>query len=162
MTGNRKFNLAIAVLAAVIFVGYFFLFSAANFGPGLADYSFNIAHSCTLDRSSAHEITISCSGIDQDIDAKVYKIGWNDSYLVAETNPVTKRAYPDDPNNTYTVPDESTTFWWIRDLGNKKAYGPMSESEFKQKKAAPKIPEIQLMTVDEAKGKGALVSGSTQ
>jgi hypothetical protein len=151
-------------LAAVVVIGIASIYAMggwSGFGPGLADYEYRIAGSCTLNRYSAHQINIDCDGIDKRIDAEVFKVGWNDIYLIAASHPVTKPA-ANNPNCINCEPDESTTYWWIRDLKNKIGFGPMSEAEFTQKKAELKVPDIQMMSVDEAKSKGAPVKDGSQ
>lgn len=157
-----KYILIGAVAAIILgFVAILTIVGLSGFGPGLADYEYRIANHCTLNRYSAHQINIDCDGISKRIDAEVFKIGWDDTYLIAETHPVTKPA-ANNPNCQNCEPDESITYWWIRDLKNKVAYGPMSESEFNQKKLELKMPDIQLMSVDEAKARGVPVSAGSQ
>src|SRR5437899_1634531 len=78
-----------------------------NFGPGLSDFEYKIADDCSLSRYSADVITVDCAAIGTRIGPEAVKLGWNDKYLVAISHPVTKRKYPDNPNNTYTEPDSS-------------------------------------------------------
>lgn len=159
MGKTGKYILGGGVALAILALGYFFLQGASDFGPGLSDFEYKIASSCTLSRYSAYVVVIDCEGINTRIDAEVVQVGWNNDYLVAITHPVTKRKYPNIPDNTYSEPDESISYWWIRDLKNKKAYGPMSESEFNQKELDLKMPDIPLMSIDDAKAKGTLVTG---
>jgi hypothetical protein len=145
--------LAIALLGAIVLIALFLSVGFLGFGPGLADYEYRIASSCVLNRYSAHEVNIDCDGINKRIDSEVFNVGWNDIYLIALSHPLTKPAV-NNPNCQNCEPDSSITYWWIRDLTNKKAYGPMSEVEFEQKKKELRIPDISLMLVDEARAKG--------
>jgi hypothetical protein len=140
-------------------VGVFAFFRAGPaFGPGVTDYSYKIATDCTLDRASASQITINCDGISKRIDPDVVQVGWNNQYLVATTHPVTKTDY-NNPNCKNCDPDESITYWWIDDLTNKEAYGPMSAQAFANQKSKLGVPDILLMSVDQAKMKGTWIYG---
>ncbi len=143
-------GLCVLVLVGAIY--FFSLIAKDGFGPGSADYTYKIAGSCNLTRSSAHVVVIGCSGVG--VPPEIIETGWNDSYLLAVNNPI--KGYP----NTYSDPDPSVKNWWIVDLKNKKAYGPMmTEYEFNQKKASLGITDIQLMPIEQAKTKGTWVNG---
>lgn len=142
-----------------IFIGIVLIFlTGPQIGPGTADYSYRIAENCTLDRSSAEHITISCEGIDKNISAKVMNVGWNGQYVVANTHPLTM-ADPNNPNCKECAPDETITYWWVQDLVNKQAYGPMSQADFFKLGDELGIREIQLFPINEAKAKGAWIYG---
>jgi hypothetical protein len=153
-----KRALLIGVIVLVVIVIVALLRVGSNFGPGLADYSYKIAGDCTLDRASAYQITITCDGISKSIDPEVVQVGWNEHYLVATTHPVTETD-PNNPNCTNCDPDENITYWWIQDLVNKQSYGPMSQEDFEMQEAKLGVPDIQLMSVDEAKTKGVWLYG---
>jgi hypothetical protein len=137
-----------------------YLFKQYGFGPGLADYEYKIANSCTLNSSSAHMVSISCDGVERGIDPKIIKVGWNDNYLIAQTHPVTKRKYPNNPSNTYSEPDTSITYWWIVDFANKELIGPLSsEEELILHKPDAKNISFPLWSVDEAKTHGTWIWG---
>ena len=147
------------VAVAVIGVASVYVIAGWNgFGPGLADYEYRIANHCTLNRYSAHQINIDCDGINKRIDAEVFTVGWDNTYLIAASHPITKPA-ANNPNCKNCEPDESVTYWWVRDLVNKKAYGPMSQAEFEQKKVELKLLDVQLMSVDDVRAKGSEVTG---
>lgn len=141
------------ILALFVFLGivtFLMFFLEKRFGPGLSDYEYKINDICTLRRSSAYAIAVGCSGFEKGIDPVIIKIGWNSNYVVAVTHPVTKRKYPDSSENTYMVPDESLTYWWILDLNKKVNYGPInSEEEFNSKKIDLKIEDINLVKPDD-------------
>lgn len=146
------------LIGAAIFIVLLLMVVATPFGPGLGDYEYRVAGSCSLARASVHTISVVCDGIEGKIDAEVYQIGWNDSYLVATTHPLTKTP-PNSPNCKDCAPDESVTYWWIQDLVHKQAFGPMSEQDFAQEKTKLGMPDIQLMSVGEAKTKGTWLYG---
>ena len=155
----KKFLLpGIVLIGAGILIFVLLVLITTPIGPGVSDYEYKIAGVCSLNRNSAHVINIVCDGIEGKIDAEVYQVGWNDSYLVAATHPLTKTP-PNSPNCKDCYPDEDTTYWWIDDLTNKQAYGPMTEQEFTDERNKLRLPDIQLMSVDEAKTKGVWLYG---
>jgi hypothetical protein len=146
-----KKNLIIVVSVLGLGIAIWFMIGMNKFGPGTSDYSFRIANMCNLVRSSAYMVSVGCEGFERGIDPEIIKIGWNDNYLVALSHPVTKKIYPNNPDNTYAVPDESVTYWWILDFKNKSTYGPLnSETEFNDQKQKLQISNIELITPDEA------------
>ena len=153
-TAYVLFGLAWVALAVGFWAYVFHVLAKCGFGPGLADYDYQLTTSCRLSRSSAHEIVVICDDGKSatSTDAEIYKVGWNDKFLIAATHPVSKRAYPDNPNNTYMVPDESVIYWWIIDLKSNRNFGPLSESEFERQEAKLSVaPAIPLLSIDQAK-----------
>src|SRR5271157_357885 len=150
------FGLAFVALVMSFWIYLFTVSAKCGFGPGLADYEYQLTASCRLDSSSAHEIVVICDDRKSatSTDAEVYQVGWNDKYLIAATHPVIKRKYPDNPNNTYTEPDDSVVYWWIIDLNSNRLFGPLSEPEFEKQKAKLSItPAIPLLSIDQAKSR---------
>jgi hypothetical protein len=144
-------GLTLAALVISFWIYVFHVLAKCGFGPGLADYDYQLTASCRLSRSSAHEIVVICDNGQSatSTDAEIYQVGWNDEYLVAMTHPVSKRAYPNNPNNTYMVPDESITYWWIIDLKLNRNFGPLSEAEFERQKATLSVTAgIPLLSID--------------
>jgi hypothetical protein len=155
----KYFAAVLGGLVLILIAVMFYAFSK-GFGPGLADYTYKIADICDLGRSSAHMISIRCEGFNGGVSPKVIKVGWNDNFLIAYTHPVTKLKYPENPENTYSEPDESITYWWVMDLKTKELYGPInSEQAFENKKSELGIGDIQLWSVNEAKSKGVWLHG---
>ncbi len=139
--------LSITVVFVLVFLLWSFTLVFKNgFGPGSQDFEVKITDSCILHRNSLHIIYISCQGIEKNIDSKIIKLGWNNDYILAVTNPVTKRKYPNNPDNTYTIPDESVSYWWIIDVKNKKLYGPTSEEAYNSNKFDLSIPKDIVLT----------------
>ena len=165
LTSKRAaYIVGLAFVALVIsFCIYLLSVSAkCGFGPGLADYEYQLTASCRLDRSSAHAIVVICDDgkTATSTDAEVYQVGWNDKYLIAATHPVTKRKYPDNPGNTYAEPDESVVYWWIIDLKSNHLLGPLSGTEFERQKATLSItPTIPLLSIDQARSRATWLSG---
>ena len=157
----------VLVLASIYFWGWIIgpAFKC-GFGPGLADYTYELNKACHLGRNSAYDVYVVC-GEDTStttaasIPEEVYLLGWNDNFVLAKTHPVTKRKYPDNPDNTYSEPDQTITYRWITDVKASKTYGPFtSDSEyFAKEKDLSVPPEIQLMSVDEAKDHATWLDG---
>jgi len=155
-------GLTLAALAISFWIYVFHVLAKCGFGPGLADYDYQLTASCRLSRSSAHDIVVICDNGKSatSTDAEIYQVGWNDEYLIAMTHPVSKRAYPNNPNNTYMVPDESITYWWIIDLKSNRNFGPLSEAEFERQKATLSVTlGIPLLSMDQAKNRGTWLDG---
>jgi hypothetical protein len=150
MRKRTKYILAGIVLILVIaFV--LLVIGLSNFGPGVEDYTYQLVAPCDLGRSSAYQVSIYCDDMNEYIPADVTTLGWNNDYIVATTNPVTKTD-PNNPNCVNCDPDTSTTYWWIMDLKNKTLYGPLnSQQEFNDKESQLGITNLPLWSVDEAK-----------
>lgn len=142
------------VIVLLFFVVYIFLIISRNgFGPGLADYTYKIAGSCRLSKTSAHNIIIGCDGIKESIGPEIVRVGWDEEYLVVITHPNIDAGVQD-------VDCASCTYWWIQDLKKRQAYGPMkSEEEFNKKKNDLGVANIELFSVDQAKTKGTWING---
>jgi len=128
--------------------GYYFLIAVS---PGQFDYDYDVGNgSYTLHRSNAHSITITPKeGYTKEteiIPEKVVEIAWNNQYVIAKQYGM-KRAYPDNPNNIYKIPDESIVNYWILDTENKERYGPYTYEEFLIKLQEFNIIDLELKPV---------------
>lgn len=112
---------------------------------GAGDYVVSLPGGYSLLRGSAHMITIN-KNIDENIwseaviPAKITKLAWNEKYILAKQLGL-KRQYPNDPNNTYEIPDESKVSYWILEVVEGKIYGPLTEDEFIKEKKELSIPD---------------------
>lgn len=121
-----------------------------SISPGQYDYSYNIVNDFELIRSSAHEIKI----IPKDgytieneiIPTKVVEVAWNNRYVIAKQYGM-KKAYPEEADNTYEVPDEAVVNYWILDTESKDRYGPFSYEEFSIKLQEFNLTNLQLKPV---------------
>jgi len=122
-------------------------------GPGLQDFEIDLTDTCILSRNSTHDIYIQCDGISGRVNPKVVKLGWDTNFVVAMTNPVTKKVYPNNPNNTYRIPDENVTYWWVIDIRKKVLYGPLKKkSSYEIKRAELAVSaDVILLPLDEIK-----------
>ena len=101
-------------------------------GPGLADYSYDLACDYTLVRSSGHQISICHKGSNLagvHIEAKVVEVAWNDRYIVAKRLGLVN----ENDHNRYQVPDEDDVSYWIIDAHTDTLYGGYNLGEFKAK-----------------------------
>jgi hypothetical protein len=118
-----------------------------GFGPGLADYSYHLAGDYELNRLSANDIKVMLNNESNVpgnmIPAKVVKISWNETYIIAEQQGF-KRQFPNDPDDNHQVPD-NVFYYWILDAPNKKAYGPFDKVTFESKKKAFQIPDSMVL-----------------
>lgn len=121
---QKKIKILIFILIAILLAG------CAS--PGLSDYRYKLGTKCLLNRTSAHQITANCG--QSSIPAKIVQLGFNENYLIAKTHPVTILKYPNNPANSYKIPDAKTTYWWIIEIKKDVRYGPFeSEQEFMAK-----------------------------
>jgi len=81
------------------------------------------------------------------IPEKVVEIAWNDRYVIAKQVGL-KEAYPNDPNNSYMIPNESEMYFWILDASERTRYGPYSEDEFEEKLIEFNLADLVLRDVD--------------
>lgn len=140
----------------VLFIGYKFIVNVKQFGPGLADFKYRIARDCELSRSSAFNTYVGCQGMIEYTDSDVFKVGWNDQYLIAATHPVTKM---DTSACRVGCPDQSLTYWWIIDMIDKSLHGPIkSDQDFDQQKQNLKIDNFELWSINEAKERGVKIN----
>jgi hypothetical protein len=140
------------VISVIGFAGFFYyVFGIKGFGAGMQDYELNINDYCTMHRNSVDVIFIRCRDIQKKIDEKVSKVAWNDKYLIATTNPLTKKRHSFNPDNIIMIPDNTIQFWWIVDLEKKENFGPLSIDEFNALKAKLNIPDLNMYTVPELK-----------
>ena len=82
------------------------------------------------------------------------QIAWNERYVLAKQLGL-KRAYPDDPDNSYEIPDETVVRYYILDTIDLALYGGFDSETFERKKAELKIPdELTLQDVEKARSQG--------
>lgn len=117
---------------------------------GQYDYSYDIVNDFELIRSSAHEIRIipktGYATENEIIPAKVIEIAWNNRYVIAKQYGM-KKAYPEEADNTYEIPDETVVNYWILDTENKERNGPFSYEEFSIKLQEFNLTNLQLKPV---------------
>lgn len=132
---------------AIIFmsiIGSTMVFLAGCFGPGMEDYSYTMGSGYELIRTSGHQISVvpigGNDGTKPEIKAKVVQIAWDDRYVVAKQLGL-KKAYPDNPDNSYEVPDENAVQYFILDTVDLKLYGGFNFDEFQQQERELGIAE---------------------
>lgn len=81
------------------------------------------------------------------IPPKVVEIAWNDRYVIAKSFGL-KKAYPDNPENTYEIPNETIVFYWILDTTADALYGGYSKEEFEKALIDFKIEELELKSIN--------------
>ncbi|WP_040193838.1 DUF3997 domain-containing protein [Clostridium culturomicium] len=98
-------------------------------GPGSSDYYYMIGEHYQIWRASNNSITLDKVEEGQSawaiIREKVTKVGWDDSFILAEQTPLIKE--------TMTL-DEENICYWIISIGNGELYGPLTEEEFDSKR----------------------------
>lgn len=114
------------------------------FGPGMEDYDYSVGTGYMLERTSGHQISIvpqgGNDGTKPEIGAKVVQIAWNERYVLAKQVGL-KKAYPDNPDNSYEIPDETVVRYYILDTIDLELYGGFDLETFEQKKEELEIPD---------------------
>lgn len=117
------------------------------FGPGISDYSYDLATGYQLIRSSAHEIKVipkSSVGIPM-IPEKVVEIAWDDTFILAKQQGLKKKS----EGSTYMIPDEKVIRYWIINAKENSVYGPFESDDFNKKRKELKISDsLKLKDVD--------------
>lgn len=135
----------VGILGAIIlFLSSCFAFGMEPFGPGMEDYSYSVGTGYMLDRTSGHQISIvpqdGNDGTKPEIGAKVVQVAWDERYVLAKRFGL-KKAYPDNPNNSYEIPDETNVQYYILDTIDLKLYGGFDLDEFEQTKVELEISD---------------------
>lgn len=139
-------------IAFTIGLPFIFIMLGVPFGPGVYDFSYKVAGNYVLERTSAHQVFV----VPQDgwsnetpiIPTKVVEIAWNHQFVIAKQQGL-KRCYPDNPENTYEMPDENVFNYWILDTKQPKAYGPLDKQRFETMRKSLFVPdELVLKSVD--------------
>jgi len=114
--------------------------------PAPKDYSYKIGTGYQLVRSSVHSISVSSieNGNKTHIDAKVVEVAWDDRYVLAKQVGL-KFQQPDNPNNTYKIPDENQVAYYILDTIDDVLYGGYSFEEFIREREALGVPDALVL-----------------
>lgn len=107
----------------------------SGFGPGAQDFIVRVAGDYSIQRTSAHEIQIApdvWNASTPIIPTKVIECNTDGRYIIAKRQGL-KRRIPNNPNDTYEVPDPSVIDYWILDTTTPKVYGPLTLQQFKVK-----------------------------
>ena len=149
-------NIIIGVIGIFVIIFFVIIFAIlmgnGGIGPGLSDYEYDVANGYIVSRNSTHQIEIipqnGYQSENEIIPEKVIEVAWNNRYIVAKQIGL-KRAYPNDPNNMYEIPDESIVNYWILDSENRVRYGPFSYEKFILKTQEFNILYLKLKPVEE-------------
>ena len=131
--------------AMVVMALAFFIAGCGDFaiGPGAADFSTKLCGDYYVHRASAHQIHVSpmsWSSGTPIIPVKVVELGHDQRFVIAKQNHL-KRRSPDNPQDTYMEPDPGVFSYWILDVSTPKAYGPLTEDDFRKKRKEVGVPE---------------------
>ena len=125
-----------------IFGLFALLYYFGLFGCGWSDFSAELCGGYYVYASSAHQIHVSPSSWNsetQRIPEKVVDLGHDDRFIIAKQNHL-KRRSPNNPSDTYMEPDPGVYSYWILDTSIPKAYGPLTEEEFKKTRKDLGVP----------------------
>lgn len=128
------------------------IFLSGCFGPGMEDYSYSVGTGYILVRTSGHQISVipkdGNDGTKPEIKAKIVQIAWDTRYVIAKQVGL-KKAYPNNPNNSYEIPDESVVQYFILDTIDLKLYGGFDFENFQQQRTTLGISDnLVLKDVD--------------
>lgn len=147
----KIFGILILLFCITIGIGVFF------FGPGTQDYEYDVGTGYQLNRSSAHQITISpkLEYLEGDYNAdsiptKVIELAWNERYVIAKQFGMKSRS-PNNPDDLYEEVDKTKTYYWILDTLDKKRYGPFDLADFKEQLKIYELENLELKPVESYK-----------
>lgn len=134
-----------SVLLCVAAVGWVaFVTACGGFGPGMADYAYDVSGGYHVVRSSAHEIKVvpvnGWSDKTPIIPPKVVEIAWDEAFVLAKQQHL-RRAYPDNPNSSYEAPVPGQYSYWILNVKLPAGYGPLNEAAFRAKRVELRVAE---------------------
>lgn len=137
--------IVLVIFIGMVLGGYYFLISVS---PGQYDYDYDVGNgSYVLNRSSAHDITISPKdgymNEKEIIPAKVVEIAWNNQYVIAKQYGMKRES----PDRTYEISDETVANYWILDTENKVRYGSYTYEEFLIKLQEFNLIDLELKPV---------------
>jgi len=124
-------------LCCILFVGIIVLFTAGCPFMGLeyeddlvGDYA--VWATDTMEQAAVVRKDKGTSGAVGVVGKMVFAYGWSDDFIIAKQHP----PYP----NEYFKIDTSTTHWHIVEVKTGKVHGPLTEDEFRQRRAELKVP----------------------
>ncbi len=123
-----------AIFLSVLFLCLFASCHLPFFGPGAADYDYRLAGDYELQRSATRYIYIlrmpsRPSGSKMVVPETVTGIAWDSDFILASRE-----------NRESSGASESPDYWVI-DVKSEKVYGPLSESEFAEKRKTLRVSE---------------------
>ena len=123
------------------------------FGPGAQDFSTNLTGNYSINRTSAHNITVTPNdGWDDKIaviPSKVLRVNVYEEFIIAERQGLKKRS-PNDSLDGYEIPDEKVKDYWILNTSKNYVIGNLKFSTFKKKLDSLNIPnDLKLIDVYE-------------
>lgn len=107
--------------------------------PGRGDFSYPVAGKYMLYRNSAHMIFVApmegWNGKAPVIKEKVIEIAWNNKYIVAKKQDLTRRS-SNNVKDSYMEPVPNKYSYWILDAEELKVFGPLSPEEMDKMKSS--------------------------
>lgn len=135
---------ALGVLFLLVALAFAWLvYSMREIGPGYADFLAELPHGYTIQRTSAHQITIwpgqDSSENGDAIPTKVVKLANDGTWLLAKQQHLQRRS-PNDPDDTYELPVEGSYSYWILNMQTHERHGPLDETGFTAMRAELNVP----------------------
>ena len=145
-------NKILKILLLILGISFIIYFSKnLPFGPGIHDFDKKLTGNYKLYRMSSNAIFIAPKDGWGDgiaiIPEKVIKINEYENYIIAERQEL-KRRSPNDTTDTYLIPDESRSNYWILDTENNYTFKNLNIHQLKIKLDSLEIPaQIKLIDV---------------
>lgn len=103
-------------------------------------------YACTS--SDNCKISLKSYSYESYLPEKIVELAWNERYVIAKQYGM-KLKYPDNPENTFKIPDKTKIYYWILDTYDKISYGPYkTKQEFIENKKIFGIETLQLKDVN--------------
>ena len=111
-------------------------------GPGASDFSAKLVGDYSLNRFSAHEITVTpevWEDATPRIPAKVVECATDRQFILAKRQRLKRRNQ--NPQDTYEEPAPGIFDYWILDTADQRIFGPLDELQFAAKRQELTIAE---------------------
>ena len=120
-------------------------------GPGSSDYSYHVAGSYIVFRSSTNNIIVihdpadPYAGTTPIIPSKVIEIAWDDKIIIAKQQGLKEKS----KGSGYMIPDDNVLNYWILDTEAYNIYGPFNKEDFINQRKKLKVSDsLELKSVE--------------
>ncbi len=125
----KKIKFGILIIAMFFFLFIFFAVLGALFHGFVENTEYEaLPNGYYVCESSAHDISICNRESIIIIPAKVVELDYDNRYVIIKQVGL-KKKFPNNPNNSYEIPDYSKVYFWIIDTKDAINYGPYIEKQ---------------------------------
>jgi hypothetical protein len=140
MSWRTSFGLIVLPIAALACYCYFAGAMTEAISPGADDGEAPLVAGYQMSRASEDDIVIQSDAGATVVPAKVAAAGWNDRFIVAETNPRISSG------GKYPHVDTRAVSYWIVDINHRQVHGPFaSKAESDSERLRLRVPGTLVM-----------------